>query len=897
MAVTIQRIYFNDGSELTSSRSTDLHILRGQTSGALNASMLKATFTDPGLGAGTFSNWVSNMLIGYPGAYTVAFSVEMYGRQVGDDYICEDAAGTPLGIEVDTKTGEVTTTAGPATKINNFILTATFTEVATADKWTAELRVQLHDAVADQWLVPPELNLRQGWTGYKFGLYVRFDDDVYGNLLYFPGVTWSSTDPGGVSVDPVTGELENLGAAGNVTIQATLPATMGGGVAGGEVVPEGPLPATHPVELVPENQGPGVKDMSDRAKSIDILKKTVNVLLISDGLSDAGILPSFFDKYTQGVVRTLNGNGILQPFKILREDINYWRCFIESPEQGSTFRNEYYGFNTAPDTWECFDIKEPAKEFTDSTGAVVDWEIEQMIYYVGLPVLTDGARTEADLRTQWAATVKPDPNGKITGADPAFPLPAAGKTALIDQWKNLANRFLINEVNSNMGIAFGDRPTLNPWAPGRSPGFHPDRMDREKLNEFLNTLTYTEGGVDMNIGEIWTDESPTDYGFNYGNIVIMVDGSRYGGAKSFAPKKADAPHQTNTIVGSVRPDVSMMAYKDPATDRFEIDFRPQGLVLTNPVPLDRIAMFAHELSHGWGLGDEYGDITVDPTGSTIDDIRETANLHYEDEIFSGGVLVGDNVKWNWHRMEQVGILTDVPVEDAMTPGNFLVTLEDGHTTFVVGEDAFLRFRDGTTPIGKDPIISNPLKVEIVAGNQVTVKPAAGIDILALNSATPADPNGHTKFIAGSVLYTPAIASPAAAAQPGSDGFQRIMADNVRNALNGIPAGEGLNGNCIDERNVSKQKPTKLSAILPANKINGGIVGVYTGGSTYACKVYHPAGKCLMRQQTWNATSPTGRTMVVFERLCPACRYIIVERLNPNKHIELDEDYDSIYYPI
>jgi hypothetical protein len=72
-------------------------------------------------------------------------------------------------------------------------------------------------------------------------------------------------------------------------------------------------------------------------------------------------------------------------------------------------------------------------------------------------------------------------------------------------------------------------------------------------------------------------------------------------------------------------------------------------------------------------------------------------------------------------------------------------------------------------------------------------------------------------------------------------------------------------------------PNAPSGVEPLPRI----IGLYSGGISYAEGIFHPAGNCLMRDLANN-------------ELCAVCRYILVDLINPQKHKELDFDYAVVY---
>jgi hypothetical protein len=64
-----------------------------------------------------------------------------------------------------------------------------------------------------------------------------------------------------------------------------------------------------------------------------------------------------------------------------------------------------------------------------------------------------------------------------------------------------------------------------------------------------------------------------------------------------------------------------------------------------------------------------------------------------------------------------------------------------------------------------------------------------------------------------------------------------------------------------------------------------LIGLYDGGGYFHCGVYHPAGRCLMRNQDDATTF-----------FCAVCRYVLTEVFDPPQHGRIDRDYESIFHP-
>jgi hypothetical protein len=110
-------------------------------------------------------------------------------------------------------------------------------------------------------------------------------------------------------------------------------------------------------------------------------------------------------------------------------------------------------------------------------------------------------------------------------------------------------------------------------------------------------------------------------------------------------------------------------------------------------------------------------------------------------------------------------------------------------------------------------------------------------------------------------------------------------DNTSSPLNAPDGASGALCTPADSR-VGDVTPTNLPFPLKLPKTlpsKADIVGVYDGGGGFDCGVFRPAGRCRMRRG-YNATTP----------FCQVCRYVIVDKVDPTKHRELDDMYHRQY---
>jgi hypothetical protein len=143
--------------------------------------------------------------------------------------------------------------------------------------------------------------------------------------------------------------------------------------------------------------------------------------------------------------------------------------------------------------------------------------------------------------------------------------------------------------------------------------------------------------------------------------------------------------------------------------------------------------------------------------------------------------------------------------------------------------------------------------------------------------------------AGSVLIRPVRGKPTSSDPKGKDLLlvAPIILEHLQTSrlpLNLAPSAPV----CVDDERP-KQDPKKLPDGLPkvrAQRRNSQIVGLYDGGGSFFCGVYHSSGECLMR-------APKGKSFGTYN-LCPVCQYIVVDKVDPTKHPELEKVIDADY---
>jgi hypothetical protein len=73
-----------------------------------------------------------------------------------------------------------------------------------------------------------------------------------------------------------------------------------------------------------------------------------------------------------------------------------------------------------------------------------------------------------------------------------------------------------------------------------------------------------------------------------------------------------------------------------------------------------------------------------------------------------------------------------------------------------------------------------------------------------------------------------------------------------------------------------------------------IIGLHEGGMGNNRGVFHPAGSCAMSHHTDFVERLDGTVDVVGVRFCHVCKYILVDAIDPSRHLFIDPEYDAIY---
>jgi hypothetical protein len=429
---------------------------------------------------------------------TLTFTPLFKGTAQGSEFI-----GHQNGITVSRTAGVVRVNAAIGINVkHNFIIEVEARNVGREGTFREAIRVHVHASVTQVWLTPDQLTVRptngpgeQIVSTYRFAVRAQFDDGLVGDLTDGHGVTWS--EPGG-HVNASDGRILLLAGdrpGDTFPVRATLPSSLGGAStpAGPSIRIESALSAQATPPRMTRVAGGGLP-------SAATVEDSLNVLLVSSGFKDKGA----FDRIVARLVHHLTTNKLTKPFDLLSGRMRFWKLFLAAEGVGTSIRSEVVvhhmdsplGF--LPHARPIPAVRRPPAD-PAPPEAPAPWDLSNLLYAVGLPVRGDDApeRTPALLKDEWRQLLQTDPSPNIKD------------DGLVSQWKGLARRTLIDEVDDGFpGLSLGAIPA----ASSRNTtflGLHPSRAGSsgDMVRDVLGTL----GSASMTlpdgrpIGTLWRE--------------------------------------------------------------------------------------------------------------------------------------------------------------------------------------------------------------------------------------------------------------------------------------------------------------------------------------------------------------------------------------------------------
>ncbi|HRI34860.1 MAG TPA: M64 family metallopeptidase, partial [Saprospiraceae bacterium] len=323
--------------------------------------------------------------------------------------------------------------------------------------------------------------------------------------------------------------------------------------------------------------------------------------------------------------------------------------------------------------------------------------------------------------------------------------------------------------------------------------------------------------------------------------------------------------------------------------------------------------FVHELSHSLQLGDEYERIIGGGNSSNSDGYD---NLVHKSkfEIPGSGILGNDGkltteldpivleseIPWNLNRIELSSKIVSVPNQtgdkltflidcDKRNSGKWIKSKQDNKKVFL--RKISIELAQGTQlPIsnfagGYIPELPSGLNgFKITHFNKNT-----GEVTLEINNGISYSLQQLAEFKNG-LLFVPLLNNIGSPLMLVSEAAITIMKQKSLPLFHNhvINAGE-VHNNCRRGKGAAQVSPY----LTTTHPIPSRIIGLYEGGDDISCNLYHPTGQCKMRNQVTGdddlslqglSNEPMGKG-----EFCFVCKYLIVNRIDPNKHDLLESD--------
>lgn len=590
-------------------------------------------------------------------------------------------------------------------------------------------------------------------TSSRFSVRALFDDGVDGDITRLLAIDWSPSR----NVDANGRLIVAAGDAGGppITITAALTDHPSVAPATGTLRVVEPWGPSTPIEtrLVP---GGGLPNPS-------ALEAMPNVLFLPDGF-DASQEGDFY-RYVNALVQFLKTDPLCKPFDLLATSMNFWAAFLPSEQRGVTMGSEVFEDGSLSNNVR--PLRQPKRP-----QGVSDWGVGELVYEVGFPLPSDAlsntALTNNEIIDRWTRL----------HFRPRLPAEPHRRETLINKWRLMASRTLLDDLDTPLGIRSGSpRPDLY----HNSIGMNPDRMDRRRLEDLLAALRHDDfANSRLDRSRLWVGNLRR----NYDLICIIV------------PTEGRALNTDGYFIVRQDPRRSNASSSGPIT-------LPPPTFNATPSPLES-RLLAHELAHSFDLGNEYGGSETRrldaPTIALVQ--RVYTNLVSPDSLLrsAGGSqrIHGDELKWRWPRVrwavELIGPIT------ARGGGVFEAPIRGRQRLVVpVGEIVHLRYRnidhafrdvryvERSSYLTKGVKVSVPLR--LVETFETGNPPVQNVRLRVESSA----PFGHAhsirvepadfvaEFPAGSIVYAPTRA-PTSAFDPTSYPYAELIAKKVRDYI-------------------------------------------------------------------------------------------------------------------
>jgi hypothetical protein len=871
----------------------DIHLMRGRSSAIQLANSLRI-FHRLTPNSSNIDRSVADFVSEHPEAeYTFRPTFKCALNPDTQDY-------EGFGIKVNARTGTVSAAANPSPHpLYNFTVLATLVEDKndnSSARKQAYLRFHLHNHVARAWLSPHHLRVPRNIRPFLFSVHLQFDDHTIRRLNQQDDVvSWSSEPADHVNEVGFLNFDDSAIDDAPVTVTAVLSAEFknSGGL---DVHAEGVASCyTLPQEakLIPGSAGYEKRD------------EVPNFIFLADGFQrdDESKFNSMIDHF----MTSLRQDGKFKPFDRLAGRMNFWKVFVPSVARGIATKYEVFGEARArpiPIFTEEFEIENDSPTSEDDLNSG-EWGPNQVRFYFGLPVLAHREMSNAEIKSYWK---------QISRLPPA--LIDEVEDDLIDEWKAMADRRIVEESDTFIGMYYG-MPAKAKVRSDEDPNMleiNSQRFERNNLNKFLLPLQYRDENGNLHpLGAVW-DHSYNDavterLGKDYDNVVILVCSNSGRAQNESGNLCANVIDDTRDYIGIESDDSVNSGF--PGSRAVRMTDLEAGRIPEDMPLMPGKSTLLHEIAHSLGLGDEYGESRITKKsklfqytgGGNIENDKHYSNVQEKNDLIVSPLsedIDAEKVKWRWHRIARSGVLAPLapPAAAAITRNGdqYTIRLRAGQAALFAEDDSvFLRRRKPGESILKDvgyDEISAPRYPIVTRSPELIVHhidPAA--NEVVVTAAYFGSLTGHdliADFPAECVLYSPHPARISASEYPPAGEFLELTAANILKFMDNT--GRPLHEKRDDLLNLAldfdaEQSPVLVDiTIAMCAKKNRNITGLYAGGNRYHHGVFHSAGHCIMRNNHQIA------------EFCSVCKYIITDYVDPGLHPQVDVLFEE-YYPL
>jgi hypothetical protein len=301
------------------------------------------------------------------------------------------------------------------------------------------------------------------------------------------------------------------------------------------------------------------------------------------------------------------------------------------------------------------------------------------------------------------------------------------------------------------------------------------------------------------------------------------------------------------------------------------------------IPIQGIATLAHELAHALFCGDEYATTQAVAPATALADLDTFWNLQSATEVNDPTTPLDVNrIRWLWPQVTAAGIMNS-PLNRIGTSNTFSVQMLSAHADgFAVNDMVRFRPADLLTRSGPSVILqfTPPQSLFKVGARDNNDKNTLLLTIVSPSADVFASNNPSAQ---GMILYVPVLDA--------SNADTMIIHPTILNFLKGGPLTR-KSGACTPTAGSSgdPQIPVRLPTGLQRPRDKGDIIGLYDGGRGYRCGIFHGAGHCIMRRSSWIDDRGKVGGKIHVTRFCHVCRYLIVDRIDPRRHAEIQKSF-------